>query len=181
DGASTYAAKGHNRVQSTINNCPPAWYDTTHAINPQLAALAPPPPPPPTPPGSGAVNIIRTTGSGATPGTFSVNYRNEPLPLRVTAPGQNDFQPRTQASGGAGTPPYALSPYARGPARGATVNPDTGQPNGPSGSYPKCPLSPTQRAGPDTACKVPDVAAWATACANNGTCVQPADPYTPMM
>src|SRR6185295_19666002 len=126
----------------------------------------------------GMVNIISSIDSSASPGTFSVNYRNEPLPLRVTAPGANDLQPRTQASGEAGDLSYAFASFVRRADPAMNIQPD-GQTNGPSGAFPGCPLSPTQLAGAPK-CPVAEINKWATDCANNGTCVQPGDPYTPM-
>ncbi len=168
-GAVTYAVSGSSGLNASVNNQPLAWYDTYHAINPQ-------------PPAKGIVNIISSIDSGASPGTYSVNYRNEPVTLRVTAPGQTYTSPRTQASGEAGDLSYAFASYVRRADPAINVQPDDGQANGVSGFFPNCPLSPTQLAdGTDAKCPVPDIKKWATDCANNGTCVQPTDPYTPMM
>ena len=167
-GADTYKVSGATSQNVSVNNVPPAWYDTAHAINPE-------------PPGANLVNIISGIDSSATPGTYSVNYRNDPVALRVTQPGSNESQPRTQASGNPGDLSYAFTSITRADSA-LNVQPDNGGANGSSGKFPGCPLSPTQLpGGTDAACSDPTVKQWASDCASNGTCVQPTDPYTPTL
>jgi hypothetical protein len=63
----------------------PGWADTQHAINPPQEGPPPPDEPQPT--------LVSAPGGG--PGVYSVNYRNEPLPLRVTPPTQGQGQPNS--------------------------------------------------------------------------------------
>ena len=64
----------------------PGWVDAQHAINPPQVGNVPPDEPQPT---------LVSSPSGGTPGVYSVNYRNEPLPLRVTPPAQGQAQPNS--------------------------------------------------------------------------------------
>ena len=163
-GADTYTVSAPNTT-ATVTSVPTAWYDANPtAIYPEA-------------PSATAVNIISSLDSGITPGTYSVNYRNEPVVNRVTA-----NNPRVQSTGKPGDMSYAFTSITRGDAL-LNVQPDNGSADGTAPRiYPKCPLSPTQLAGgTDTACKDTAVSAWAALCASNGTCVQPTDPYTPMM
>ncbi|HLK68997.1 MAG TPA: hypothetical protein VKU19_36445 [Bryobacteraceae bacterium] len=153
-----------------INTMPAAWIDPTltTALNTR------------TPAQSGTnlqpgVNII--DGVGVPPGTYSVNYRSEPLPLRVTDP-----QSGGQATGPAGDLSYA---FASGITRLDThvnTQPDNGGiiPGSPAPSFhfPQCPLIPTVGAG-SASCQ-PNPSASCTGGAAGG-CVQPTDPYTPML
>ena len=154
-----------------LNTMPPAWIDTAFqpnntAIQPQTTnqfvskqKLSTQ---------SGGVNVI--DGAGVPPGTYSVNYRNEPVPLRVIDPSTSQ-----QPSGTSGDLSYA---FVSGITRAdANLNEqwDNGSfINGSSGfKFPGCPLMPTMGGG----------SACTPACPAGSTsgCVQPTDPYTPML
>jgi hypothetical protein len=180
-GAMTFSITGGTSQTASVNNVPAAWYDPVNAISPQYPGGKPntnrPAPP---------VNIISSIDSSATPGTYSVNYRNEPVTLRVTQPGSNQSQPRTQAAGKVGDLSYAFASMPNRADSVLVVQPDNGAKIANSGwSFPGCPLSPTVLpGGTDTACPDATVSQWAAACAGPSagpSCVQPSDPYTPMM
>jgi hypothetical protein len=146
DMALAYGPKSINHSQFVPYPCPPptttancnptqrwGWTDTANAIN-YL-------PPTNTPASLFPVSII----SGNVMGTQSVNYRNEPLPIRVIDPATNEL-----ASGDAGnlsqvfrSIPRANSALNSQPSTGSKLNPAcvvTGKPwdsNWPCFTYPK--------------------------------------------
>ncbi|HEY6350690.1 MAG TPA: hypothetical protein VI636_14900 [Candidatus Angelobacter sp.] len=154
-----------------INTMPSAWIDWAQskntAIAPQTKNLFNSAPSTQ----NGGVNVI--DGAGIPPGTYSVNYRNEPVPLRVINPSNNH-----QPAGQTGDLSYAfVSGLTRADAK-LNSQPDNGGFIGSSGfTFPQCPLMPTVGAGgsscdPKLACPSGSGA---------GGCVQPTDPYTPML
>jgi hypothetical protein len=166
-------AQGVSTCQTVaINTMPPAWIDT--ALQPNNTAIQPQTTNEFTTKQkvstqSGGVNVI--DGAGVPPGTYSVNYRNEPVPLRLIDPSSNQ-----QVNGQIGDLSYAfMSGLTRTDAK-LNVQPDNGGfINGSSGfQFPSCPLMPTVGGG--ATCK--------PACPSGsgaGGCVQPTDPYTPML
>jgi manganese oxidase len=178
-GTDQYSLVTSGSAQSvTVTTMPNAWFDANNtAINTQ------------TPGGCGAcVNIIN--GPGTPPGTYSVNYRNDPVPLRVWNGSNNSFgptpcsvnshkSPPCQPPGLAGDLSYAFVSMLRADNL-LNVQPDNGGSIGSSGfQFPACPLTPT--AGLNAAA-CPVFAPPSQTCATNpGSCVQPTDPYTPTL
>ena len=154
-----------------INTMPAAWIDwaqqpNNSAIQPQTKNLFNSAPSTQ----SGGVNVI--DGAGVPPGTYSVNYRDEPVPLRVIDSSNN------QVSGQIGDlSDVFLSGLTRADPK-LNSQPDNGGPIGSSGfTFPKCPLMPTVGAGgsgcsPTLTCPSGSEASG---------CVQSTDPYTPML
>jgi hypothetical protein len=165
----------------------PGWADPSNALNQKggaanYGALAP---------------FADVIDGGNLPGTYSLNYRSEPVPTRVWNPSNTQLGCSTQS--GASSPPcqppgnmgdlsFAFTSIQRADPT-LNIQPDVWcpsskegcpiNPSKPTGGFffPSCPLMPTtgSSATGDT-CNI-----WAGQCSGNGTCVQPTDPYTPML
>jgi hypothetical protein len=79
------SSSGASRQQVLTPYIEPGWVDTKYAISPPQDGSAAEPQP----------TLVSAVVAGTTPGVYSVNYRNEPLPLRVTPPTQGPGQPNS--------------------------------------------------------------------------------------
>lgn len=78
---------GASAQQVFTPNIEPGWADTQYAISRPTTSNTSDPQP----------TLVSAVVGGTTPGAYSVNYRNEPLPLRV-APGQGNLPNATDLS-----------------------------------------------------------------------------------
>ncbi len=94
-------------VPVPANKYTPGWADTANAVNPATSSF------------NGAVQplVIADFGSG----TFSMNYRNEPLPLRLNNP--VDPARRRRRRGPAASITGRNAAFAKQPDAGGKINP----------------------------------------------------------
>jgi manganese oxidase len=87
-----YALTANNSSGASTQNVltpyiEPGWADSAHVVSPPQDGQDSPTPAEPQP------TLVSAVVAGTTPGAYSVNYRNEPVPLRVTPPSQGQSQP----------------------------------------------------------------------------------------